>query len=238
MLLYHLTTDLKHDGKFEPRIPQNRGIGENSTTPRVCTASSLDGCFTAYPRYTTMDEFNKDNKGLYKVFCVDTKKLKIPNKAIIDPMALYYDGLVGDSTITGEHWITCPFVVPEEDSQIIYVGDYETVCSDEAVAPLEYAVKAKEAGVDIYDFMVEADLEDLMECLLVIQNVDYVSSRSSELEIFCSELQRVELEEILSLEYPQAKYELIHDNLQVDFSAYGGAGNFIVDVANIMHQEF
>lgn len=177
MLLYHLTTYLNHNGKFEPRIPKNRRRDENATTARVCVATSLGGCLTALPKFGFYDDFMENCKRHFKLFCIDTAKLGIPKSEIIDNETLYINGEVHDACVTGEHWITCPFQVPIEDTFLVHIKDYELGPSI-AVAPAEYAREAKQLGVEVFDYMDEIGEVDLMECLLVVTNLDYVISES------------------------------------------------------------
>lgn len=126
-IFYHVTMDLFHNGRFTPRIPMVRGYDENEVTPRVCVSSTVAGCFNSVPfGNIKLSKANNQSHGLYKLFKIDTKKLGIPDNAIVTSEELYQRNEVCDAYWTEETWITVPFVVPEEDTDIIILNEWES----------------------------------------------------------------------------------------------------------------
>lgn len=126
MILYHVTTDLQHDGKFTPWVPKTGMKTENKTINRVCVAPTIEGCLTSMPSGSySLTETLEKTMGQLKVFVIDTEKLGIQNSEIVKPQQLYQSKWVDDAYLTDEHWILSPFVVEEEDSYIINVASYE-----------------------------------------------------------------------------------------------------------------
>lgn len=150
MILFHVSTNLYHDGKFTPRIPKDRLENENDSLPRICACSTIDDCFSAMPEGSSnLEVKNAKRRGYYLVFRIDTEKLGIPNDKIIGNEALYEDGKVTDADITKEHWITKSFVVPQEDTFMIHLIAWEEATED--IIPLSLYKQAKEQyNNDIY----------------------------------------------------------------------------------------
>lgn len=175
MKLYHLSTDIHHDGVFEPRIPSKdvRMKEEESETPRICVALTLEGCFSAIPSGgSRLDSLNESQKGYYKVFEIDTEKLGISDSDILNSDFLYESGKVEDAYITDEHWITTGFAVPAEDSYVILLQDWEEEVHD----LIPYHVM--KAGDDEYDGDYCEAYCDIMEsdhvpCVNAISSLDF-----------------------------------------------------------------
>lgn len=175
MKLYHLSTDIHHNGVFEPRIPSKdvRMKGEESETPRICVALTLEGCFSAIPSGgSRLDSLNESQKGYYKVFEIDTEKLGISDSDILNSDFLYESGKVEDAYITDEHWITTGFAVPTEDSYVILLQDWEEEVHD----LIPYHVM--KAGDDEYDGDYCEAYCDIMEsdhvpCVNAISSLDF-----------------------------------------------------------------
>lgn len=100
MLLYHISKDLNHNGVFEPRIPEIRMKGENEWIERICFSKTIEGCFTAIPEGGQLLE-----KGIFRLFVLDTEKAGLNADDIIDSDELYKQNYVGDADITGETWV-------------------------------------------------------------------------------------------------------------------------------------
>lgn len=172
MILYHLSTNIVHDGNFEPRIPQCRCVEENSDIARVCVATSLEGCFSAIPDGgMRLDELNMRTRGYYLIFKIDTEKLHIKDENIISDRVLYEKDLVRDAEVTGEHWITCTFQVPKEDQIIIKVISWGEEAHDFVshgiyqLADKEYEGDYCQAYIDIY--------KEPVPCITEICNLKY-----------------------------------------------------------------
>ena len=94
--MYHLSTDNHHGELFEPRIPTSRLLQEDSTTPRVCFADTIDGALRAMPRQQI---------GTDCIMLFVHVPAYIPSKEyIIFPMKEQ----VPDVTTTGELWSVKP----------------------------------------------------------------------------------------------------------------------------------
>lgn len=108
MILYHATMNLDPIEEFIPRIPINRFIGEDETTPRVCLSSSISGCLTAAPfggsKLTENIYLSNGSNRLIRVYEFDATLIREEN--IIGPEYLYKNDIVRDAEITGEHWVT------------------------------------------------------------------------------------------------------------------------------------
>lgn len=181
MVVYkHISTDLKHNGVFKPRIPSCRHQDhEDAVIPRISVAPSIEDCLTAIPDGgMNLERLNLERRGLYLLMTIDTEKLGITENDIITSETLYQKDLVRDADITNEVWITKEFRVPKEDMQIIKVTDWDEVAHD--VIPhsiIEIADKKYEgdyltAYQDIY--------EDYVPCSVGIENVKYYSESIKE----------------------------------------------------------
>lgn len=173
MIFYHVSTDLQHSGKFVPRIPENRHKqAEDASIGRVCVCPTLEQCFSAMPGgginlYTTCN----DARNYFLVFKIDTEKLGINEKNIITSKVLFEKDLVRDAEASEEHWICEPFIVPEEDSQIIAVQNWnEEICDViphhiYELADREYEGNYLEAYEDYYD--------ENVPCGTIVENLEY-----------------------------------------------------------------
>ena len=132
MIFYHVSTNLKHNGKFYPRVPDCRHQDqEDSRTPRISVANTIEDCFTAIPNGgSRLDELNIQRRGYYLIYRIDTEKLRIPNDSIVSSDELYEKDLVRDAGFTNEHWLTVPFEVPEEDRFMIKLISWEEASED------------------------------------------------------------------------------------------------------------
>lgn len=101
--LYHVAVG-KHDlvRTFIPRVPESANPPEDTITPRICFAESLEGCLSAIghafyypgrPELLTVWEYNADTR-----YC-------------IPPEYLYGKGLVMDSLRTREWWVLQPLTL-------------------------------------------------------------------------------------------------------------------------------
>lgn len=101
--LYHVAVG-KHDlvRTFIPRVPDSANPPEDTITPRICFAESLEGCLSAIghafyspgkPELLTVWEYNADTR-----YC-------------IPPEHLYDKGLVMDSLRTREWWVLQPITL-------------------------------------------------------------------------------------------------------------------------------
>lgn len=149
MELYHISLDLEHNGIFELRIPENAHFyGEESHTPRICFASSLEGCLTALPLGVyNLAERLEESENIIKVFKLDLSKYNIPNHNVISPETLFSKKYVSDARVTGEHWITKSLKFQTEDFYLAKVLSFDTACvGKEGIKP---ASQFKSGDVDI-----------------------------------------------------------------------------------------
>lgn len=177
MKLYHLSTDIQHDGIFEPRIPSNavRMKGEDSDTPRVCVGLTLEGCFSAIPGGgSRLDILNESQKGYYKVFEIDTEKLGISDESILTSDFLYQSGKVEDAYITDEHWITTGFTVPEEDAYVILLKNWDEDVNDLIPHHIMEASESEEYDGDYFQAYYNIMETDHIPCINTVQNLTFM----------------------------------------------------------------
>jgi hypothetical protein len=173
MKLYHLSSTIKHKGKFEPRIlPIRHSLGENDNLPRVPVSTSIEGCLTAIPTGGAALRRRVVNMHhpLFRVFEIDTNKLGIPEKAIYYPQALYQGDNVVDALFTQEHWITSPFTVPAEDSYVIHLHSWSELSN---IVVAHYALTL--VREQFHDNAAEAKRAKAkgVDAILVIQNAKW-----------------------------------------------------------------
>jgi hypothetical protein len=191
MILYHISTELDHDGNFYPRIPESIRPGEDEKFPRICVSSSVEGCFSAIPNGSIdLDYLNYENGGYYKLFTIDTKKLKIWPHEIIKPDYLYEKELVEDAQITDEHWILKEFSVPKEFSQIIRVTDWREDAED-LIPHWVYKIAEKTHDGDYLNAYMDF-VDSRIPSVITFDSIDYISEtieafKPVVLEVCCNE---------------------------------------------------
>ena len=174
-IYYHVSTELTHSGKFEPRIPDNRHKeSEDSETPRVCVAPTIEDCLTAIPMGGMMlDELCMEMRNYFLVFKIDTEKIGISEADIVSSQTLFEKDIVRDAEMTSEHWITVPFTVPEEDRFIISISSWDEEPYD--VIPFSiYEIADKEFEGDYLD-AYEAIYNDFIPCSTQIKDIKYIT---------------------------------------------------------------
>ena len=118
--LYHISKNLDMIKEFIPRVPENRAVGEEAETPRICLSSSIDGCLTAVPWGGANLDVALSNEQLIRVYEFNINDLNIDK--LIPPEYLYSKNLVIDSKVTNEYWYTAP--VKPHRSYLITVNSY------------------------------------------------------------------------------------------------------------------
>lgn len=179
-ILYHVSTDLKHSGYFEPRIPSCRHQdAENDNIERVCVAPTIEDCLTAIPNGgMNLDWLNMKTRGYYLVFRIDTDKLGISPKNIISADELFKKDLVRDAEITNEYWILEPFTVPKEDSFIINLTFWDEEAHD--VIPYEiYELADKEYDGDYLEAYTDKYCCNVPCCIKIV-GAKYISEEAKE----------------------------------------------------------
>lgn len=172
-VFYHVSIDPLHNGHFLPRIPSCRHKEhEDDCTKRVSVGRTIEDCLTAIPNGGgEFDRLNLFLRGYYRVFRIDTEKLQIPTDLIITSDELYEKDLVRDSGETGEHWILTEFHVPEEDTFLIHVTNWDESPFDVLpysifqIAEDQYDGDYLEAYEDIY--------QEYVPCSVRIENLSY-----------------------------------------------------------------
>lgn len=165
MKLYHATRFLDIINEFTPRIPENRFHGEDEEIPRICLASTIEGCLTAAPfggsRLGENIDLPNGSSRLIRIYEFDTGSISKEN--IIKPDYLYQKDIVRDAEITGEHWITIP--IKPTRTYLIKLTRYCDQYSEDDIA-YEY-VKLYESG----------EIEDISEYIeggiTVIDEIKY-----------------------------------------------------------------
>lgn len=177
MKFFHVSIDLTHNGHFIPRIPTIRAkykdSEENKTIPRICVGKSLGDCFSAMPNGNSkLDILAEDQKGLFKVFEIDTKKLGIKKEDILDDEYLYNKDLVRDALHTNENWILKEIKVPKEDSYIILLENWIEEIED--IVPSHIWNKAMSTDGDYISLYEEYYPDDpFVPCMVVIDDLKY-----------------------------------------------------------------
>lgn len=126
MLLYHVTVDRRHNGIFEPRLPENVEVyDEDQTTPRICVSDSIEGCLSSMPNGgEDLHDLLESNDSMIKVFIFDTDKLNIRDEDIVPPKMLKEKYNVKDAEVTGEHWLLKPVTLTDADVHILEIIDF------------------------------------------------------------------------------------------------------------------
>lgn len=220
-IYYHVSTELKHNGIFVPRIPDIRHKEEeNVTISRVSVAPTIADCLTAIPNGGgRLDELNMMQRGYYLIFKVDTEKLGIEEHDMVSSKELYEKDLVRDADLTHEVWIIKAFEVPVEDRFILSLTEWQENPFDVfpfsiyEVAEREYEGDIHEAYADIY--------KEFVPCSVGITDIEYsgeIVEKGTELTLYTEE----DCEEKKLLEFIQEHYKV--ENLRANF----GEISFIV----------
>jgi TusA-related sulfurtransferase len=206
-IFYHLSTDIQHNGEFIPRIPDCRHkTQEDSVTPRISVAPSIEDCLTAIPNGGShLDELNIQLRGYYLIYKIDTEKLGISENDMILSDVLYERDLVRDAEITNEVWITTPFIVPEEDRFLIKLISWDEEARDVVpfsiyhIADEEYEGDYVEAYETIYDNNVPCSVK-IIEPIYIHEEV----KEGEEVSIYFEDEEEKELVQ----KYIQEHYEV------------------------------
>jgi len=150
MILYHVSTNLKHDGAFAPRIPASAfyGDGEDKTIPRICFSESIEGCLSSMPEggaglYSYIYKFNN----VFKLFILDTEKYQ--NLEILGPDQI--SDKVCDAKLYKEYWVLNPIKI--EDFVFIKIENFEYDHDSKSIYNLRYEI-LKDLD-PIYKFLLE-----------------------------------------------------------------------------------
>ena len=175
MIFYHVSTNLKHNGRFEPRIPSCRHKEkEDEVTPRVSVGLTIEDCLTAIPNGGfNLDHMNIERRGYYLIFKIDTEKLGISDDHIVTSQTLFEKDLVRDAEATSEHWITCPFTVPAEDKFMIRLTVWEEGSAD-LIPHAIYCIAEEKYDGDYFRAYFEEKESENIPCATLIQDADYI----------------------------------------------------------------
>lgn len=118
--LYHVSFDVTTDTlEFIPRVPLNKSLSEDSTTPRICFSDSIDGCFRSIGDVVDKLDGTGYLVTIYE-FVVD-----IDNSNLVSWETLYNKGIVGDAEYTHEYWYTQPITLTGKWYEITdFIEDY------------------------------------------------------------------------------------------------------------------
>lgn len=179
-IFYHVSTDLKHNGVFQPRVPSSRHQdAEDDKTPRVSVGLTIDDCFTAIPGGGgRLDELNVERRGYYLVYKIDTEKLGIKSEHIVSSDELYEKDLVRDANFTNEHWITVPFTVPKEDAFMIRLFEWQE--DPEDVIPHSLMQIAEEKYEGDYLEAYQEEIGGFVPCSIRVYDLEYVEEQVKE----------------------------------------------------------
>lgn len=153
MKLYHVSTDLKFKEYFLPRIPSSRAQNEDHTIPRICFATSIEGCLMSMPDGgTRFEETYINQKGLFRVYELDLDKVNLTNFKTSEE--LWKAGLVDDADDCGEYWIMSPVYFNRSSSYIIHIDSWGTYLDD--IIPYDVYVEGEKTYAGNYCAAYEA----------------------------------------------------------------------------------
>lgn len=172
--LYHISFDLKHTGEFFPRIPEDTFDFECKETKRICASDTIEGCLGAVP-----DTFRIEDEEIkyIKIFEIIPAELGLLEKDVISSEVLYKKGLLHDSIITGEHWITKPFKVPANRQTIHKMCGVE--CFSKLALPFKLAEQLK---TKYYNEILEFKEDFIGDLESTISHLDVVNYAEWELQ--------------------------------------------------------
>lgn len=180
MIFYHVSTYLKHDGIFIPRIPSSvHKLGENENIPRVCVGKTMEDCFSALPSGgSRLDILMEEQHNLFLVFRIDTEKIGIKEEDILSSERLFEEGWVIDAEHTNEHWIMTEFEVPQEDRFLIHLFDWQEESCD--IIPHDiYELADAEYEGDYFEAYF-AKMKEHVPCMSIISNLQFVPQQPDE----------------------------------------------------------
>lgn len=119
--LFHISNDIRNTiSIFEPVIPNHRMPNEDSSIPRICVSTSVEGCIKGHPyalMYTNVAHENYLNEldimekehyllehGLSGVLC-KVYHFEVDKEIVKTDLELIEEGLVPDAKQSQEHWI-------------------------------------------------------------------------------------------------------------------------------------
>lgn len=215
MIFYHVSIDLEKDGFFYPRRPNLTMENELFDMNRICVAPTIADCFTAIPNGgSRLDTLSIDQAGLFKVFRIDTEKLGIPESAIISSKELFEKAWVPDAEWSEEYWIMESFTVPEEDSFIIHVVDWQEESHD--IIPHNIYQVADESYEGDYFAAYRDYVEDMIPCMTAIKNIRYTEGAYKEGEDFYLFVEDTDiLENVVVLAKSLYGVEMAHDGMDL-----------------------
>jgi len=186
-IFYHVSTNLRHPGIFEPRIPENRHKqAEDELSPRVCVCPTIEDCLSSIPNGGgLLENLYIYLRSYFLVFRIDTEKLKIAPSSIISSKELFEKDLVRDAEMTDEHWITVPFTVPDEDKFIIQLLNYEEEPYD--IVPYSIYKIADEKFEGNYITAYEKTYNEFTPCSVKIKHIKFITEnvlKGNEITIF------------------------------------------------------
>lgn len=173
MILYHVTQHIDHDGYFEPRIPDDRLEGEDDSTPRVCTSTTIEGCFSSMPGGGMgLENHIHDTHSIYKIYKIDTEKYKL---RYMSSTELVCEELVMDAETTGEYWILDEFRMNPNDVFYIHLTYWQKKYEGYTSKKLIDILRKKEMTLN--EFVRTDDFNDrLMSEVTLIYDLNYTSS--------------------------------------------------------------
>ena len=219
-VLYHVSTDIHHNGVFTPRIPEYKFDFEDKTTKRVCVSSTIEGCLSALPSKECIEE---NGSGYIKLFQIDLEALGL-SEEVLDDVFLYENGLLDDSLVTNEHWITAPFKVPEENQTICKLSFIES--TSRKVIPYKDIQRIKN------DFLI--DITESIRRGYIIGDEEDISYKD------VMEFAEIELEELcenyISVTYVY-NYNLCEENIVQTQEIYFN-GDYLDNLFNFVQEKF
>lgn len=163
MILYYITPNLTHNGKFITSTSdsdKNISLGENMYGVEVSETvlgaiSSLNGL--GY----NLDSIKNNGTNIFKLYTIDTDLLGIPEDSIIKSGALVNKYKIVDAIPKRKHWITKPFncetskLVTVEDIVLDKVSCYNTKIEILGITQIVKSATVKElknsSKIQVYD---------------------------------------------------------------------------------------
>lgn len=174
MKLFYVDKTMKEEiQEFFPRISENRMSKEDSITPRICVASSIEGCVTAAP--WKLKEVGRAE--VLRVYEFDSEDIQEGN--LLTPEDLFNQKKVPDAEITDEHWVINQSLKPidmyyiqfldfKEKSIKYHFDDRDFSCSkvyDSVYTKVFDVCYDKTIKLPVFQRLTETDFEELIHTL-------------------------------------------------------------------------
>jgi len=227
-MLYHLSFDvLETIGEFVPRVPDNRILGEDSTSLRICCSDTIQRALVALPNN---EDFLISNKlfPLVKVYELDEPQIE--SSYLLTPELI--QDKVPDAITTREHWIIQS--IKPSSSYIIQVTSMDYDESSRTIKELKYYKLTKDEEDNIsryYCFDIKVEASD--ETLIILENEIIEKDDTLNIKNLLSKANAI-IENVI--EYVSYEPEFYQTNIDNGFKLYVD-GYFEGEYRDFIHQK-